>query len=755
MVPTTKLLRFIKSPFIISTCLFLFIYSTLLRHHSDNHVTMKRSYSRNTTIFISSSLQREIEGLCPLLEPSENDLIILQGRMHRKTSHLSTQDNKLICDVIKMCDRFSYTVQCRTTECGQYRVDFTLNKSSKSNITMDLLEKIIFDQIFGDRDHDGDIGSKIQVFCEKTYLSKVLQPVRLSLDIEYSENKFCYDNDQILQNIHNSQELFPLDARVFHFTHISRNEFISKFNNFASVHLSLVNEKVEVIDFKRVQAEHWDEQKMLGRVLPDIIYTDQHSKLNNICFNIVDLACNISYPRHKFFHKFLINSNGPCRKFIGVLAENRELVQSFCNRISNSQKGPNTKGGVSYYYDFYSLFTMAHITNTFEQTLLSTSMVNLSEVRSHQIEHMDKALTNIVSELLAKQNSIVILASDAGRPSTLSLKSKEFFHVENSNPMFFILLPKRLRLSLGEDLTSILKMNSFRLISTADIQETIIDLMEKSARIQKSGSEYIGKDASSGHSMLDPLTKSRSCSQLNIAPPLLCICEGVFASYPNDSIQTAFVEFAIGTINKELSENNATCSFISGVMFSNIRIAHNRGSRLMKFDLDVNLDRYGTIYQINDLEIAFNGFSSLRNFDIKMKELDFKDKKILSEFSQFGCTSLSGVDVSYPLNLDYANLKGFGVDPEIVPLHQQCLMLVVRNYGDSVTYIIGNFCESRQYRVMFNLELFQMISTVPLPVSLILDSGDVKFLCSITKQSYNIRKFSHTYQYDIHYDIYP
>ncbi|KAK6170001.1 hypothetical protein SNE40_018499 [Patella caerulea] len=759
MFPIVKINRCIKSPFLLFSAFFWVMYLLYEQRTAvvTNLIPRQNQKHNISQIFMSPILEREIDRFCMVLEPTENDVYILQGGVGDLVTG-SSSDNRLICEVTRMCDRFSFSVQCRSSDCDRYRVDYNLDRQYKGNLTIEGLENIIFDLIYSDR-IKGSLESKITVSCVATYVSKVKVPHNLNLEILYSESKFCNDNGLPASNAFQSESPRQFDSRVFYFRHSSRNEFITQFTTFATVHLSMINEKVEVVDFKKVQSTRWGAADNLKMFLTGGSEDGYSWLSDNYCLNFVDFMCNMSSFRKELIQNFTSTVSGPCRQVVSLVSGDDFSIKSirdFCLRASEYRTSHNTK--MSYYYGFYSAYSFAHVGNTFDKPIITTSIVDLENVRSYQKGFMDKALSNIVSELLAKQDSLVVLMSDVGDPSKFNMLSNQFFQTQSSNPFMYFLIPKRLRSTIGEDVISILKFNSNRLITSSDFHVTLQDIMNGIPGFMKdSNSKVLISDPKLGHSLINPSMPSRSCEDLNIKPPGLCICDNTFIPYPNDSVQVAFAEFATGLINNHLqdpvNESFVFCNNLSGHMFTNVRVGRVHGRKHIFFDLVVSMGRSGTLHRFNDIELEIESYPNIKDLTIKLYKNSAKFKNDLKKIKEICCINNNNSRY-YNYNSMYANLQGFGVEPDITNLHQKCLILITRNHKDSITYLIGNFCKGRSYEITFDANLVNMVSTISLPIKKDLNPGEIKYLTSIVKSSYTTELFLHAYKYGMKYKIY-
>ena len=98
--------------------------------------------------------------------------------------------------------------------------------------------------------------------------------------------------------------------------------------------------------------------------------------------------------------------------------------------------------------------------------------------------------------------------------------------------------------------------------------------------------------------------------------------------------------------------------------------------------------------------------------------------------------------------------RHFGRKGTVLHVHDNCLFMFVRDFGDSVSVEAANVCRDRHYEVMLHLSLMNMISLSPLPLSVSLGHVQREFLTAIVKISYTVPTFAYKLHpdFDVSYD---
>ena len=242
--------------------------------------------------------------------------------------------------------------------------------------------------------------------------------------------------------------------------------------------------------------------------------------------------------------------------------------------------------------------------------------------------------------------------------------------------------------------------------------------------------------------------------------------------YENDTLMAGFAEFAVSVLNARLQQSppplysnkqtsSAQCAKLSGISFTDVRVGRHREKKRILLDLNLEdelskdrlfrravLDIWDTD-KIPRAEIGFykRGSSSLTTL---ASQTDGSMKTLCKTGESLGFHTTS----EKSLLLRWSQERHFGRKGTVLHVHDNCLFMFVRDFGDSVSVEAANVCRDRSYDVMLHLSLMNMISLSPLPLSVNLGHAQREFLTAIVKVSYTVPTFAYKLHpdFDVSYD---
>ncbi|KAK0040553.1 hypothetical protein Bpfe_030011 [Biomphalaria pfeifferi] len=386
-----------------------------------------------------------------------------------------------------------------------------------------------------------------------------------------------------------------------------------------------------------------------------------------------------------------------------------------------------------------------------ENAMLSTfsfTIINVPDI--YFSADLDTELSAAMPSLMRQStDSIFFFMSDVGDPKFSRLDASIFLRQQTFNPFLFILFPKEFNLSYSlldiEPGNRIFSAQLLGLMGISGVSNLLKTLLTSNSSIE----------AESADQTRQPPNKKRS-SQVSIIVqgPVECICEGKRVRFSNDSIQSAFAAYVVGTINNyfldlsDTKDNDVICERLTGVYFDNVyhvllgnstyiitamsltRDQYNKNPGQL-FTLDIHL-KYttGTTMHFN-LWIALPG-QSHQLFQLKDAKSQMFQRQVCRPCLEIKHENLLRTqnDTTTP------SFGHFGAEAKVKPLHVPCLRLITTRFSDSAILEVGSFCDGATYQLTLSAELIDTISLVPLPAKVTLRPRQIRYITSLVKAFY-------------------
>lgn len=692
---------------------------------------------------------------CTFSEATEEDFRSLPHQAGGKSHEVSSPT--VHCHVIRDCPKMATVrVTCVSYSCKTFGLRFSkklqMTSVSVEEISREIemaMENKLFTQI--DRVQDYMSAICLDGTAKQTTVEIALHSVSPAVCRKGIENKpLVSGNEQSKKNIH-----------FFFLRYLSRSEMETRLPGIFSLLQFVRTIGGSSLHFKKHQATTWREIEnlstfLLGPSLP----SEPHSSFlkdlidSGYCLRLEDLSC-ISFPeKEQLFSKLISDSKNVCgRKPLNQ----RELrLDMLCSEGNLTD--------IYYHNALTSLVADIHgVTENGNllQPLASATFFNAKHFKNPQI--LDLALRNVISSLLSFKENIVIILSDVGSPSLLRLDQPVRLQTQASNPLFAIM--------------SSTNLSPASLFSAEQLAKTIFSLREVFFFL-KNITQHEKMASYSLRSQLElvaPRNKSiqdsreATCARLQVQPPLICLCERESISYANDTVMVGFAEVLVGLINARLRKGFprhnqpsrfSGCSQVVGVSFSEVKMRHVSNRKVITMELVMTLEG-------SNERIARRALMVVWDLD-KIAKVDFRLSKIsntieneaemlssasledqIEALCQIKADLLSHTAAEKTLLQRLKQTKHFGVKPAVIHMHDNCLYLVLRDFGDSVSVHTSNICRDRQYDVMLHLSLVNMAALVPLPIYASVGHAQTEFLVVIVKISYTMTTFA----YKLHPDF--
>nr|KAG5708889.1 hypothetical protein BaRGS_009298 [Batillaria attramentaria] len=398
---------------------------------------------------------------------------------------------------------------------------------------------------------------------------------------------------------------------------------------------------------------------------------------------------------------------------------------------------------------------------------MSVSLLNTKDFKNSDV--LDLALKNIVFNLLNEKNNIIIFMSGVGNPAFIRFDQSTSLQTQASNPVLQILSPGTLTNATLLD-ASVLNQSLF---SMHNVHDFVKSLVQNEAGVIPSEGDF-GSGINEDHPDGD-ISKS-VCNALGVQPPFLCLCQDENVRYENDTLTVGFADFLVGLVNTQLRHSNlavgggsavsahSTCAKLYGASFTNVRVGHHKEKKRIFMDLALMAEGFEdrlyrhAVLEIRDMdklprsEVHFlrGGHSMNPQGGVTRTALNFNESDILLKTlcnTERNLNSRATSDGA--LLKELSQRKHFGRKPTVIHVHDNCLYMFVRDFGDSVSVDAGNMCRDRHYDVMLHLSLMNMMALTPLPISAGLGHAQTEFLTVLVKVSYTVPTFA----YKLHPDF--
>jgi hypothetical protein len=246
----------------------------------------------------------------------------------------------------------------------------------------------------------------------------------------------------------------------------------------------------------------------------------------------------------------------------------------------------------------------------------------------------------------------------------------------------------------------------------------------------------------------------RCCSDIELEPTITCLCRGPPSSaIRNNTIEVAIAEFAVGALNARLQsewgQHKATSfetllhPWLVGKSFHHIASSY-LDSNTIELQLIITCD---TLFPHDHMaiedEVTYNVsiHRNLANTSLllaksavaRKEECFHGDCELSSDFNHVCCAQPKPRGGHIP----FMHLSGFGHHATVTPLHDDCLALLARSFGQhSSSFEVVNSCSDRSYELYFRLTLKRMASSSPSPSAVLVAPNSIQFILTVWQDVY-------------------
>ncbi|XP_053629010.1 uncharacterized protein [Cherax quadricarinatus] len=442
---------------------------------------------------------------------------------------------------------------------------------------------------------------------------------------------------------------------------------------------------------------------------------------------------------------------------------------------SNGKKDPfhnlpavcfNGRHHHEYVLDYLQLY-QASIQNSGQPFLTLTITDVAHDETGLRVQTLDDPLAKYLKFAARLKNTITILFSDHGNTYGKFIQLSPEAHVETFNPFLFMIIPKDVQDILGDVQIRILRDNERRLGSMIDLHNMLLQLIGETSKV---ADKSFAKRYVTPGGFLTSLSSSRTCNDIPLLHPNLCICKNFEASVEPGQVHMVLADFGLGVLNNQILKQHRKGG---GVGFGNcrpLRAAKLRKVRetrvsveLIRYKLDIvvqsvqnesdNRDLFFLTLEAGSKTAAlrlisyermsmYSVYSTCQDDSVELKlcicnirnrnqNADFLKflffGNLIPEFNFFMKNTNFNSNAQM---IDFLISPLLGIKPRIdiaYPSHTPCLFTVIHKYKSGIVLLAANFC-STFYELDVVMESDNLNLSCPEHSKFLLHSSDVKLL---------------------------
>jgi len=361
-------------------------------------------------------------------------------------------------------------------------------------------------------------------------------------------------------------------------------------------------------------------------------------------------------------------------------------------------------------------------------------------MHGRRIQTMDKDLASFVESMCKERNTLTIILADHGNTytwySTTQEGKFEMFH-----PSLFMIVPDNVAKILGNKAMQALRTNQRRLTTMVDLHHTLMTLANP---IPLKGVWPRGVFA--------PISSTRTCNDVELRTPNMCVCEGWDSPTTNDTLKLAYAEFATGELNNKLTHQGdgvslwRSCNRLQPLSYRNVRVRNtknNGGSLITTVDLVLASGNVGT-HSEDIFNVEIQSKQSIGKTSLDMKLIHYErispfgvysvcaDKGVNGKLCVCSKTSKKRENLEDLLSKTSRHFQGVLTMKPI----DTCLYLIQRVHGnnDAQAYEVANICTDRLRVVIVTISnVYNMRISRGGPIRVVVPPGSIIFVLSAMK----------------------
>ncbi|KAK3711156.1 hypothetical protein QZH41_006521 [Actinostola sp. cb2023] len=363
-----------------------------------------------------------------------------------------------------------------------------------------------------------------------------------------------------------------------------------------------------------------------------------------------------------------------------------------------------------------------------------------------RIQTLDNALVQYINELSLSEDTITIMLADHGNTYTRYTITIAEGRFEMFHPHLFIIIPNKVANRLGKEALNALTINQHRLVNVIDLHHSIMALLDPlTGRVSPRG-------------LFTPISANRTCNDMELRMPNLCVCEGWDTPATNDSFKIAFVEFAVGQLNnlleeqfqKSLQQNRSSiiqrsCVRLYAVRFGSVRERQDSARGSLVTSMDIYVPAGNVVSQKEDVfhvEIESHQFPGKPSLNMRLLHFDR-----MTMYGKYGVCADQGVSLklcvcSSPQGPTSPHPTHFlGRKPTVTKI-DKCVFLLTRQHVERdrasprplvFAYELVNICLDKRLIVSVEAKLYNIKLSRNVPFKVGVPPGSTTFVLSAKK----------------------
>lgn len=403
------------------------------------------------------------------------------------------------------------------------------------------------------------------------------------------------------------------------------------------------------------------------------------------------------------------------------------------------------------YFLQYSIDTLNTIASSRRsRPLLSYTALNVGhDETGRRIQSLDSELARYVSTIVNDQNSLTIILADHGNTYTEYTYAILEGRFEMFHPSLFVIVPNKVASLLGQDALSALEVNQGRLVTMIDLHHSLLPLAGPLSGFVKP----VG--------LFTPISANRTCNDVELRTPNLCVCEGWDSPTTNDSSKISIVEFAVGELNNLVqaqftkSANGKrkmypilrACQRLRPLRFENVRERNSKSDGGLITSFDIYFQAGNVVNHDEDIFRVEVKSRELANQNSLQMELVHYDR--LTLYGKYDTCADQGVHLKLCICSERKEKRSSMTNLEKVPWPQyttflfkkakarkiggiECLFLIKRNHslGECVAFEIANTCPNKMFTMKISANFENMRLSRGLPFKITVQAGSIKYAFS-------------------------
>lgn len=439
--------------------------------------------------------------------------------------------------------------------------------------------------------------------------------------------------------------------------------------------------------------------------------------------------------------------------FSGLTHSSCEVLASF--GLETPFNGPegdqicfNGKLQHSYFLQYSTDMLNAIASSRKSRPLLSYTALNVGhDETGRRIQSLDSELARYVSAVANDENTLTIVLADHGNTYTKYTSDILEGRFEIFHPSLFVIVPNKVAALLGADAVAALAVNQKRLVTMIDLHHSLLPLARPLTRFVKP----VG--------LFTPVSPNRTCNDIELRTPNLCVCDGWDSPTTNDSSKISIVEFAVGELNNmlqaefnKLTKGKANmypilraCERLRPLRFENVRERNSKSDGGLITSFDIYFRSGDVVRHKEDIFHVEVKSKELANQHSLQMELVNYDR--LTLFGKYHECADQGVRLKLCIcskrrdrsktKLENAPWRDYSTflfkSPKARKVgDSECLFVLKRNHslGQSVAFEIANTCPNKMFTLKISAHFENMRLSREVPFEINVQPASIKFLLS-------------------------